>query len=93
LKAAYNFLWNCGSRWRGIKKIYFSLILIAITFVTISFLFYKKQEGRVVEIVAGNNHNCALLKTGVVKSWGENQYGQLGDRTMQDSSIPVAVRF
>lgn len=32
----------------------------------------------VTQIAAGAQHTCALLYKGVVKCWGDNQYGQLG---------------
>ncbi len=31
-----------------------------------------------VQVVAGDNHTCALLHDGTVKCWGENVFGQLG---------------
>ncbi|MDF1795140.1 MAG: hypothetical protein P1U63_01250 [Coxiellaceae bacterium] len=45
----------------------------------------------VVKISSGRSHSCALLKTGAVKCWGQNQYGQLGNNTTADSLLPVAV--
>ena len=44
-------------------------------------------------VVAGNAwFSCALLATGRVDCWGENEYGELGDGTTEDSATPVEVR-
>lgn len=32
----------------------------------------------VQQLVAGNNHTCVLLQSGLVYCWGDNQFGQLG---------------
>ena len=42
-------------------------------------------------ISAGNSHTCALLNSGGVKCWGDNQYGQIGDGTNIDRNTPANV--
>lgn len=45
----------------------------------------------VLELTAGQNHTCALLNGGEVRCWGDNRYGQLGDRSTIDGLTPRAV--
>jgi len=42
-------------------------------------------------MASGYDQSCALLATGTMKCWGDNQYGQLGDGTGTDRLTPVAV--
>ena len=39
----------------------------------------------------GASHSCARLGDGTVKCWGRNDYGGLGDGTVEDRMTPVAV--
>src|SRR5204863_5952321 len=44
-----------------------------------------------VAITAGTRHSCALLADGSVRCWGGNAFGQLGDGTKSNSSVPTKV--
>ena len=46
----------------------------------------------VVAIFSKGTHSMALKSDGTVVSWGYNTYGQLGDGTTTDRSIPVKVK-
>ena len=42
-------------------------------------------------IAAGAHHTCAVLTSGVMKCWGYNDYGSLGDGSTEHSSVPMQV--
>ena len=46
------------------------------------------QSQAAAGIAAGNAHSCAL-ESGRAYCWGENDYGQLGDGSTTNSSVPV----
>ena len=45
------------------------------------------------EVAVGNRHSCAVLKTGKLLCWGENENGKLGDGTTRTRRNPVAVNL
>jgi hypothetical protein len=45
----------------------------------------------VVDLAAGYQQTCALVKQGQVFCWGENQAGQIGDGTHTGRSLPTRV--
>jgi len=44
-----------------------------------------------ISVGAGGSHSLALLGSGTIVAWGNNQFGQLGDGTEENSDVPVAV--
>ncbi len=45
----------------------------------------------VVAIAAGVYHSLALCSNSTVAAWGNNRFGQLGDNTTSNRSVPVSV--
>jgi alpha-tubulin suppressor-like RCC1 family protein len=45
----------------------------------------------VVSMAAGLSHTCAVTSAGVVRCWGDNAFGELGDGTTTDRLAPVTV--
>ena len=43
----------------------------------------------VVALAAGKEHTCALHADGAVQCWGNNDFGQLGNEEVVESSVPV----
>ena len=50
------------------------------------------KTGTVQKLAAGLHHSLALLDDGTVWAWGHNEYGQLGDGTTIDRTVPVPVQ-
>ena len=52
------------------------------------------QQGALVfaEVSAGNQHTCARTSAGAGYCWGKNAYGQLGDGSLSDNSVPTLTQ-
>jgi len=44
------------------------------------------------QVVAGSEHTCALLSSGHIDCWGNNERGGLGDGSTTDSNTPTEVQ-
>jgi len=44
-----------------------------------------------LHLACGNDHTCAVLTTGAMACWGDNEDGGLGNGTFSDSNVPVDV--
>lgn len=49
--------------------------------------------GAVEEVAVGETHTCVRISAGSYSCFGANNYGQLGDGSMTESSTPVAVTW
>jgi alpha-tubulin suppressor-like RCC1 family protein len=77
-------VWACGRNLEGeLGRGNFNL--------TLSFVNQVINLTDVVAIAAGSTHNLALKADGTVWAWGANSNGQLGNITVDSSSIPVQV--
>jgi alpha-tubulin suppressor-like RCC1 family protein len=44
-----------------------------------------------ISVSMGEQHTCAVLDTGVLKCWGRNHHGQVGDGSTTDRSTPQTI--
>jgi alpha-tubulin suppressor-like RCC1 family protein len=81
---------DCRSAMRAAAK--FSVIFGVILFAGIGFVPQQAAaQNSVIEVSSGLGHSCAITTTGVVKCWGNNVFGQLGDGTYTNSTTPIPV--
>ena len=46
----------------------------------------------VIALAAGEKHTCVILSDETVACWGNNEFGQLGNNSIDDSSKPVETK-
>ena len=51
------------------------------------------EQGKAVSMAAGYEFSCSLMRNGTVYCWGANNFGQLGDGTTSDSSVPTMAQL
>jgi alpha-tubulin suppressor-like RCC1 family protein len=55
--------------------------------------FKLNADDKIVAISLGNGHSSAISCSGRVFTWGSNFFGQLGDRTVTDKSLPTEITY
>jgi len=51
------------------------------------------SENRWIDLTTGNDHTCGLWDDESLWCWGRNDYGQLGDDSKVDRSLPISVDY
>jgi alpha-tubulin suppressor-like RCC1 family protein len=52
----------------------------------------KWLAGTAAFVAAGADFTCAILRTGFLRCWGNNEFGQLGDGTTTARQTPISVK-
>ena len=65
------------------------------TYSVLPICISDKENGlkgkRIVDISAGGGHTVAIDEEGKAYTWGNNEYGQLGDGTTTNSVLPICI--
>jgi alpha-tubulin suppressor-like RCC1 family protein len=72
-----------------LKGIQLKKLSVAVCFSTFLFLINTNSFSQVIS--CGGNHSIFLCNNGKPMACGDNAYGQLGDGTSTDKSIPVQI--
>jgi len=73
-------------------------LLVALCILSSLGLAHSPNAGAVasadtsaIEVTSSTGHTCALKSDGSVACWGSNLWGQLGDGTLDNRTVPVPV--
>ena len=69
----------------------FAYALLALVPTSCAFGSSSHPAVRVVAVSAGGGHSLALKSNGSVWAWGGDTSGQLGNGSLNDTAIPIAV--
>jgi len=87
----FNLHGECGSGY--LKHVTDVMKIEALSNYTLT----NKNKGteivKIDQISCGNNHCMALLNIGAVMEWGENEFGQLGNKKRVFSEHPLIIGF
>ena len=79
----------------SIIGVFGSLLLPALLYATSAHVAAQTPAtlaDPVAQVAAGGQHTCTLSATGVVRCWGDNQYGQVGNNSTATTQVlPVVV--
>lgn len=54
-------------------------------------IFEENDKPNVIQVSTGDGHSCAIDGGGLLRCWGTNDYGQLGDGTNTNQTLPTLV--
>jgi len=52
----------------------------------------KEEKVLINQLACGNRHCIALLNIGYIMEWGDNEYGQMGNKKRSTVYSPIILR-
>ncbi len=52
----------------------------------------KEEKVKIEQLSCGKNHCIALLNIGYIMEWGDNEYGQIGNKKRSCNLTPIVVK-
>ncbi|MDC0762564.1 RCC1 repeat- and reductase domain-containing protein [Brevibacillus sp. AG] len=76
---------------KKIKRLSVSLLVSALLLMPVGQAFACEDHEKIELVSAGSYHSLALKSDGTVWAWGHNLFGQLGDGSTYESTVPKQV--